>query len=139
MSIGNRNSVTNWPDESESSDEDPIISSQRNSFVLTSDSIRPGKHARIDSELDQFEVAKRPLSSASLSSLASRFAATPINQRTTHDSSKRMSHGSITGLMVAENDSFSSQETIHADFDNDGDAQNALKRLVEGRLRRGTV
>jgi hypothetical protein len=139
-SLGSHRSFSGWGDEGESSEDDPIFTSQRNSFISSAlEMSRPPKHARMDSDPDRFDITKRPLSSASISSLASRLGSTPIGHKLS-DPNRRYSQESFGASLKAELEmaSFSSQDTVLAEPDEGGDAQDALKRLVEGRLRRGS-
>jgi len=137
-----RLSFGHWPDE-DSSEEDAFISSQRNSLVFSSDLLRPTKHARIDSDDEDGGLYKRPLSSTSLSSLTSRMGATPLGRKISMDARRRLSQESQSSSL-ADRDrevASSSQDTILgrvSDDDDSGDAQNALKKLVGERMRRGS-
>ncbi|KAF2431342.1 hypothetical protein EJ08DRAFT_659943 [Tothia fuscella] len=133
-------SLSRWDDDGESTtDEEEVgITSQRNSFAFSSDSLRrrPSKHARVDSDPDRFDVSKRPVSSASMNSLASRLETTPIGKRSSIDFNynRRFSSGSFGGSLASDGitpskDNFSANEIST-------DAQAALKKVVEGRVRR---
>jgi hypothetical protein len=100
----NRRSISRWDDEY-SSDEDPVMTSQRNSLVFPHNSMRPGKHLR-DDEFEFIGQFKRPLSSASIGSLSSNGGPQP--HQAADDTDEEC-----------------------------GDAQDALRRLVGGRFRRG--
>jgi hypothetical protein len=102
----NRRSVSQWDDDY-SSDDDPVMTSQRNSLVFPSSSMR--KHLR-DDEFEFMGQFKRPLSSASIGSLSSN------------------SGGNLQALQTGADDT---------DQEECGDAQDALRRLVGGRFRRG--
>jgi hypothetical protein len=102
----NRRSISRWDDEY-SSDDDPIMTSQRNSLVFPSNSMRPGKHLR-DDEFEFMGQFKRPLSSASIGSLSSNGGLQPQHTGGADDTDEEC-----------------------------GDAQDALRRLVGGRFRRG--
>jgi hypothetical protein len=122
--------------DDDSSEEDPIFTSQRNSFVFNPDLLRPSKHGRNDSDDEDGGLYKRPLSTASLSSLTARLGSTPLGRKVPMDAHRRASqdYASFLGDLAS-----SSQDTILVnDDDSDtGDAQSALKKLVGGRARRG--
>jgi hypothetical protein len=121
-SVGNRRSMCQWSD-TESSEDDPVLTSQRNSYILSSEPGRPLKHHRLEDEFDAFAAVKRPLSSASLHSLGSQAYG---------EDHRRASYNNI--LHQA-----SSQETVMQDDDDDerGDAQDALRKLIGERIRKG--
>lgn len=124
-----------WDDD-DSDEEDLAIPSQRNSFVYPSENVRSTKHARNDSDEQNFNVSKRPLSSASLASITSRLEATPLGKKSARDSMdsnyRRFSMGSFGGSQAGEGsndgDIFSEEPS--------SDAQSALKSMVEQRARK---
>jgi hypothetical protein len=121
-SVGNRQSLCQWSD-TESSEDDPIISSQRNSYIFSSEAGRPLKHGRLSDDFDAFASFKRPVSSASLHSLGSQLQG--LNEET-----RRSSYGSFHQS--------SSQDTVMQDDDEErGDAQDALRKLIGERIKRG--
>jgi hypothetical protein len=126
-------SFSRWDDD-ESSDEEAIITSQRNSFVFSSNIMRPVKHSR-DDEFDFMGQFKRPLSSASIGSLSSNSGGNLQTQQQT---------GGVEDQSTGNHmDNFHDvNKTIHgrlsSDQDERGDAQDALRRLVGGRFRRGS-
>jgi hypothetical protein len=132
-----RKSLGFWVDDDEDSEDDVIITSQRNSFAFPSDQLkrRPSKHARTDSDPDRFDPMKRPVSSASMASLTSRLEATPIGKRSSASSSyRRASSGSFAGSLSAENMRALQESAMDEDST---DAQGALRKLMEGRRRNG--
>jgi hypothetical protein len=132
----NRKSFGLWDDDDDDSDEDVLVTSQRNSFAFPSESLkrRPSKHARVDSDSDRYDVSKRPVSSASVNSLASRLETTPFGKRLSGDINyKRFSSGSFGGSIV---DNISPSRESSAPEENPTDAQGALKKVMEGRARR---
>jgi hypothetical protein len=133
-----RRSFGIWGDDDESSEEDPIINSQRNSFAMPSDFSRPTKQQRGDSDHDGFDPLDRPLSSTSLSSLSSNVAPGLFRRSVSLNVKNRLSQGSFSD--IDRMDSFatnSSQDTITGEDEGCGDAQDALKKLIGGRIRRG--
>ncbi|KAF2663686.1 hypothetical protein BT63DRAFT_460803 [Microthyrium microscopicum] len=136
--LPSRRTSTHWPGEEDSSEDDPLITSQRNSFVFSSDLLRAPKHARMDSDDEDGGLYKRPLSSTSLSSLTSRMNATPLGRKVSMEAHRRSSQESFSSSL-ADQLAGSSQDTIMApdgDDSDTGDAQSALKKLVGGRVRR---
>jgi hypothetical protein len=140
-----RRSFGHWADE-DSDEEDLLVTSQRNSFILSSDLLRPTKYARLDSDEEEAALHKRPLSSASLNSLTSRMGATPLGRKMSMEARRRLSQESHSSSIGDRELAASSQDTILGRGDDDGeddddgdrgDAQNALKKLVGGRSRRG--
>jgi hypothetical protein len=126
-----------WDDDDDDTDEDIAITSQRNSFAYPSESLRrrPSKHARVDSDSDRFDISKRPVSSASINSLASRLETTPIGKRASGDiASRRFSASSFGTTLNGDNSSPSKDSTTTeaAPYD----AQTALKRVMEDRAKR---
>ena len=122
-----------WDDAS--SDEEEIgITSQRNSFIMPVEPLqrRSSKHARTGSESDRFEVSKRPVSSASISSLASRLETTPLGKRSSREM-KDLNHRRFSSGSFVENMSLNKDDGV---ADDSTDAQAALKKLVGGRSRR---
>lgn len=123
-----------WDDDS--SDEDIPVNSQRNSYSFNPEEMqrRSSKHARTGSDLDRFDPSKRPVSSASISSLASRLEATPIGKRSSKEINyRRFSSGSFSGSLSSNIVNPNKEdEMIGADTD----AQAALKKMMESRSQR---
>ncbi|KAF2396419.1 hypothetical protein EJ06DRAFT_524784 [Trichodelitschia bisporula] len=129
-------SFATWNDDDES-EEDPVITSQRNSFAFQPDPPRRGKHARMDSDPNRFDVSKRPLSAASISSLSSRLGS--ASQRSSGDlgnsNFRRFSMSNFGGSLSAADSESPSKDSVTTD-DDSGDAQAALRRVMEGRMKR---
>jgi hypothetical protein len=125
-----------WDDDDDDTDEDIAITSQRNSFAYPSESLRrrPSKHARVNSDPDRFDVMKRPVSSASVNSLASRLETTPIGKRSSGDMAFRRFSGNFGGSLVGDGISPSKEGSTTDDVSSD--AQAALKKVVESRAKR---
>ncbi|KIW04833.1 hypothetical protein, variant [Verruconis gallopava] len=123
-----------WDDSS--SDEEIVPNSQRNSFGMNPGSLqrRSSKHARTGSDTDRYDPNKRPVSSASISSLASRLETTPLGKRSSKELNyRRFSSDSFSGSISTNNISPNKEDKMM----NDGtDAQAALKRIMESRPRR---
>ena len=122
-------------DES-SSDEDIVTNSQRNSYGLHSDGLQrvSSKHGRTGSDVDRFDPNKRPVSSASISSLASRLETTPIGKRSSREINyRRFSSGSFSGSLSA---SRISPTKADEEMEDGTDAQAALKKIMGSRSSR---
>jgi hypothetical protein len=133
-----RRSFGAWEDNSESSEEDPIINSARNSFIAGPDFSRPAKQHRGDGDFDGFDLLERPLSSTSMSSASSNVASGLFRRSISLNAKNRLSQSSFSDFdRVDPYANGSSQETIMGEDDGCGDAQDALKRLIGGRIRRG--
>jgi hypothetical protein len=133
----NKKSFGLWDDDDDT-DEDIAITSQRNSFAYPSESLRrrPSKHARVDSDSERHDILTRPVSSASINSLASRLESTPIGKRATGDVAfRRFSAGSFGGSLTGDNRSPSKDSNATMDAAS-YDAQAALKKVVQDRARR---
>lgn len=127
-----------WGDDDDDSEDDAMLTSQRNSFAYSSDGLRrrSSKHARTDSAPDRFDPMKRPVSSASMASLTTRLEATPIGKRLSSTSNyRRASSGSFAGTLSAENIRALQESAMDEEST---DAQGALRKLMEGRRRKGT-
>lgn len=134
-----RKSLGFWVDDDEESEDDAMLISQRNSFAYPSDQLRrrPSKQARTDSDPDRFDPMKRPVSSASMASLTTRLEATPIGKRSSAISNyRRASSGSFAGTLSAENIRALQESAVDEES---SDAQGALRKLMEGRRRKGTL
>jgi hypothetical protein len=132
--VASRHGFDIWDDTS--SDDDVVSNSQRNSYGPQSDNLQrvSSKHGRSGSDLDRFDPNKRPVSSASISSLASRLETTPIGKRSSREINyRRFSSGSFSGSISNNHISpYKEDETME-----DGtDAQAALKKLMESRSSR---
>jgi hypothetical protein len=135
-----RRSFGVWVDDDDSSEEDPIINSQRNSFIMPSDFSRPTKQLRGDGDFEGFDLLERPLSSTSLSSASSNVASGLFRRSVSLNIKNRLSQGSFSDLERVDGYGHaSSQETVTAEDEGGGDAQDALKRLIGGRIRRGKL
>ena len=125
-------------DES-SSDEDLVTNSRRNSYSLHSEGLQrvSSKHGRTGSDVDRFDPNKRPVSSASISSLASRLETTPIGKRSSREINyRRFSSGSFSNSLPASHISPAKEDEMMEDGT---DAQAALKKIMGSRSsRRGT-
>ncbi|QDS77792.1 hypothetical protein FKW77_005499 [Venturia effusa] len=125
-----------WIGDDDDSEDDAMLISQRNSFAYPSDQLkrRPSKHARTGSDPERFDPMKRPVSSASMASLTNRLEATPIGKRTSATTYKRASSGSFASTLSADN----IRAIQESDADEESsDAQGALRKLMEGRRRKG--
>lgn len=127
---------SHWDDLDSDDDEEIAIPSGRNSFANPAELTRSSKHARNDSGDQSFGASKRPLSSASIASLTSRFESTPLGKKNLRDSTdssyRRFSMGSMgssQGQLVENNDDVFMEEREPMD------ARDALKKLVESRGR----
>lgn len=125
-----------WDDDDDSDSDELAVPSQRNSFAYPSDSVRSAKHARNDSGDQSFNASKRPLSSASLTSITSRLEATPLGKKSARDSMdgnyRRFSMGSFVGSQTGEG----SNDGEALNEETSSDAQSALKSMVEQRARK---
>jgi hypothetical protein len=122
--------------DEDSSDEEIFTNSQRNSFGLNPDQLqrRSSKHARTGSDLDRFDPNKRPVSSASISSLTSRLESTPLGKRSSKEINyRRFSSGSYSGSLSTNIVNSNQDEEMR---DDGSDAQAALKKMMESRTRR---
>lgn len=119
-------------DES-SSEEEMTSNSRRDSYGPQRIS---SKHGRTGSDHDHFDPNKRPLSSASVSSLASRLENTPIGKRASRDMNyRRFSSGSYAASVSTSHVSPTKDEEM---MDDGPDAQAALKKMMSSRSgRRG--
>jgi hypothetical protein len=135
-----RRSFGVWADDDDSSEEEPMINSQRNSFIMPADLSRPTKQLRGDGDFEGFDLLDRPLSSTSLSSVSSNIASGLFRRSVSLNIKNRLSQGSFPDLDRADaHGNGSSQETITGEDEGCGDAQDALKRLIGGRFRRGRL
>lgn len=131
--IDDRHGFDIWDD---SSDEEIQVNSQRNSYGIHPEQMqkRSSKHARTGSDLDRFDPHKRPVSSASVSSLTARLETTPLGKRSSRELNfRRFSSGSFSGSLTVSNASPDKE----IEMGDDGtDAQAALKRIMDSRPRR---
>jgi hypothetical protein len=133
-----RRSFGVWEDDCESSEEDPIINSARNSFIGVPEFSRPTKQLRGDGDFDGFDLLERPLSSTSMSSASSNVASGLFRRSISLNAKNRLSQSSFSDLeRIDPYANGSSQETIMGEDEGCGDAQDALKKLIGGRIRRG--
>lgn len=133
-----RRSFSMWGDD-DSSDDDRIINSARNSFALPADYPRPiTKLQRGEGEHDGFDL-ERPPSSTSLSSISSNRQSGLFRRSISLNIKNRLSQASFSDFEGLDHLNESSQETIMGEEEGCGDAQDALKKLVGGRLRRGRI
>lgn len=125
-----------WDVDSDSdSEEEDLVPSQRSSFIFTGDSARRAKHARIDTAAEAIKVT-RSGSSSSLSKM-------PLGvRRTTSTSSRRgplqpdPRRSSAASFEAASFTTEGAERSWDMEGVEDGDAQLALKKVIEDKLKR---
>ncbi|OCL12538.1 hypothetical protein AOQ84DRAFT_150782 [Glonium stellatum] len=130
-----------WNEDDSDSDLDQPALSRNTSFSIPQPIRRSSKHARADSNLDRSDSFKMPRAS-SMYFEGSSFTAPRSgssfdqsnNQNASSNSFRRYSMSSF-GASFGEQAQGINETTINP-IDSAGDAQGALKKVVEGRLKR---
>lgn len=130
-----------WNEEDSDSDSDQPILSRNTSFNIPQPTRRSSKHARADSGLERSDSFKMPRSSSMYFENNSFTAPRPgsnfdqgNNQNASGNPFRRYSMSSFSASFGEATQS--SNETALNPTDSAGDAQGALKKVVEGRLKR---
>lgn len=116
------------------------VPSQRSSFVFSTDSLRrrPSKHARVESTAEAAKVT-RSSSSGSLSNLPlgiKRSASSSSRRNHTKSDSRRFSVASFGATSFTSEGGERNSGQWDMEGVEDGDAQVALKKVMEDRLKR---
>lgn len=122
-------------DSDSESEPDELVQSRRSSFIFSADPVRRSKHARIDSTAETGKIA-RSSSSSSLGNVpfgVRRSASSSSRRGNLKTDPRRFSAASFgAGSYTSEG----AERTWDMEGVEEGDAQLALKRVIEEKVRR---